>query len=86
MTTKPRPQFAKPGENKDRFSTAASFAKSTEEINSSATIVDESRESWECPTELRKDMKRYLVDSKLFKNKKEFLTQCLIDGLAKYKD
>jgi hypothetical protein len=83
-TTRPKPQFQKPGDANDRFSSAAQFAKSTKEIDSTTSIVDEGRESWECPNDLRKQLKHFIVDSSKFKTKKEFLNQCLRDGLEKY--
>ncbi|WP_454667891.1 hypothetical protein [Acinetobacter calcoaceticus] len=82
-TSRPKPQFNKPVDN-DRFSTAANFAKSTDDVVPSTVIEDEGRESWECPNDLRKELKHFIVDSKRFKTKKEFLTQCLKDGLEKY--
>nr|WP_312324041.1 hypothetical protein [Acinetobacter oleivorans] len=82
-TSRAKPQFNKPGD-KDRFETAANFAKSTEDVVPATVIEDEGRESWECPNDLRKEMKHFIVDSKMFKTKKEFLTQCLKDGLEKY--
>lgn len=83
-TSRPKPQFNKPVDN-DRFATAANFAKSTDDDVAPAVVEDEGRESWECPNDLRKEMKHFIVDSKKFKTKKDFLTQCLRDGLEKYK-
>lgn len=42
------------------------------------------RENFDVDEALRNKMRHFLSDSRRFRNKREFLTQCLEDGLKKY--
>ena len=42
------------------------------------------RENFDVDEDLRKRMRLYLSTSRRFRNKRQFLTQCLEDGLKKY--
>ncbi|ELY6121740.1 TPA: hypothetical protein LUJ82_000841 [Acinetobacter baumannii] len=85
--TKAKMSFAKPtAEEKpqtDRFEAAAGFAKASKEVIEGSK--DESRVNWDCPNYLHKELKQFVAGSSRFATKKEFLTQCLIDGLKNYK-
>ncbi|MBJ9425166.1 hypothetical protein [Acinetobacter seifertii] len=85
--TKAKMNFAKPtAEEKtqaDRFEAAVEFAKTSKEVVEGSK--DEARENWDCPNYLRKELKQFVAGSTRFATKKEFLTQCLIDGLKNYK-
>ena len=59
-------------------------AKPEVEINPNPAPPKVLRESFEIEEELRKEMRHFLADSRKFRSKREFLTQCLIDGLKKY--
>lgn len=43
------------------------------------------RENFDLDIDLGKEMRHFLSDSRRFRTKRDFLTQCLIDGLEKYK-
>lgn len=42
------------------------------------------RENFDLNEDLRSEMRHFLSDSRKFRSKRDFLTQCLIDGLKKY--
>lgn len=42
------------------------------------------RENFDLEDELGNQMRHFLTDSRRFRSKREFLTQCVIDGLKKY--
>ncbi|ENV14685.1 hypothetical protein WCE14_09300 [Acinetobacter schindleri] len=42
------------------------------------------RENFDLEVSLGKEMRTFLLESRRFRNKREFLTQCLKDGLKKY--
>lgn len=42
------------------------------------------RENFDVDEELSNQMRHFLTDSRKFRSKRAFLTQCLIDGLKKY--
>lgn len=47
--------------------------------------AETTRENFDLNPELRNEMRIFLASSRIFRNKRSFLTQCLIDGLEKYK-
>lgn len=47
--------------------------------------AETTRENFDLDPELRKEMLIFLATSRQFRTKRSFLTQCLIDGLEKYK-
>lgn len=46
--------------------------------------VPTTRENFDLEDDLGIQMRHFLTDSRRFRSKREFLTQCLIDGLKKY--
>lgn len=46
--------------------------------------AETTRENFDLDPELRNKMRLFLASSRKFRNKRSFLTQCLIDGLEKY--
>ena len=43
------------------------------------------RENFDVEEPLRKEMRLFIANSRKFRSKRQFLTQCLKDGLEKYK-
>ena len=54
-------------------------------LKSKKTNSDTTRENFDLDPELRDEMRIFLATSRKFRTKRDFLTQCLIDGLEKYK-
>lgn len=42
------------------------------------------RENFDLEEDLSNQMRHFLTDSRKFRSKRAFLTQCLLDGLKKY--
>lgn len=98
MTIK-KPVLKKPdGTKPSRFDGAKKFAtevvtdtEQTEVQEEKATTpqktkgVMTTRENFDLDNEVRKEMRHFLSDSRRFRTKRDFLTQCLLDGLEKYK-
>lgn len=80
-----KPTMVKPGstENKDRFQSAADFAASTEKAITESKD-DLVRENWDTSVITKRKIKQLVASSRRFKNKREFLEQCVLDGLEKY--
>lgn len=83
----------KPEAPTSRFKQAQSFAtgekpeeKKEERVSlrPSKNGVETRRENFDIPIDLGDDMLRFIIDSPKFKTKREFLIQCVRDGLAKY--
>lgn len=83
----------KPETPPSRFAQAREFA----EVDKTSTTEDKKgpalrnpkteetfRENFDLDVSLGKEMRVFLLESKKFKTKREFLTQCLKDGLKKY--
>lgn len=88
MTTKPKIQVTKPGTPDTRFDDALAFATEKEAEapkKSSRPATKEIRQSYDCPQDLKKKVDVFVVGSRMFKTRKEFILQCLKDGLEKYK-
>lgn len=77
----------------ERFAQAKSFAtgekpdvKKEERVSlrPSKNGVETRRENFDIPIDLGDDLRRFIIDSPRFKNKRDFLIQCVRDGLAKY--
>ncbi|MBU3121345.1 hypothetical protein KPE71_13890 [Acinetobacter soli] len=83
-----KPMMVKPGstDNKDRFQSAAEFAASTEKTPAPESKDDLVRENWDTSIDTKRKIKMLVANSRMFKNKREFLEQCVRDGLEKYKD
>ena len=83
--------IVKPTAGSDRFSQAANFAEQTKnsierfEISAKEASSNTYREVFDAPLELRQTMKVFLATTDKFKNKREFMIQCMRDGLEKYK-
>lgn len=82
-------QIVKPGQpqqpaTNNRFTQAADFAKSTKDVVS-GDVSKETKVNWDAPVELKHDIDAFVGSSRRFKFKKEFLNQCVRDGLEKYK-
>lgn len=82
-------QIVKPGQSQspaptNRFEQASSFAKSSKDVVSGDT-AKETKVNWDAPVELKHDIDAFVGSSRRFKFKKEFLNQCVRDGLEKYK-
>lgn len=87
-----KPEATKPS----RFSKAKEFATDTNvntgieesqtpDVKLKATKTEPTkRENFDLDIELGKQMRRFILDSKKFQTKRDFLTQCLKDGLEKY--
>lgn len=79
-----------------RFDQAKSFAtgeKPEEKKEERPTLrpskngVETRRENFDIPVDLGDEMLRFIIDNKQkFKTKRDFLIQCVRDGLAKYGD
>lgn len=86
-----KPTMVKPGtqDTKDRFQSAADFAASTEK-NTDKNLIESRddlvRENWDTSVITKRKIKQLVASSRRFKNKREFLEQCVQDGLEKYKD
>lgn len=80
--------LAKPGQtqkaSEDRFNQAASFAKSSKDVVS-GDVEKETKVNWDAPVELKHEINAFVGSSRRFKFKKDFLNQCVRDGLEKYK-
>ena len=82
----PKPQFVKPtvtNEADDKFKSAAAFAASTKKLGDESDLV---REGWDTSESTKRQIKEFVASSRKFKNKREFLEQCVRDGLSKYKN
>lgn len=82
-------QIVKPGQSQptassNRFTQAADFAKNSKDVVS-GDVSKETKVNWDAPVELKHDIDAFVGSSRRFKFKKEFLNQCVRDGLEKYK-
>nr|WP_314367204.1 hypothetical protein [uncultured Acinetobacter sp.] len=80
-------QIVKPGQTQptpNRFAKAAEFAKTSKDVVS-GEISKETKVNWDAPVELKHEIDAFVGSSRKFKFKKEFLNQCVRDGLEKYK-
>lgn len=57
-------------------------------INQETTMTTKDKEKYKeifkAPIQMKKDLKVFMFEKTLFKYKKDFLVQCVIDGLKKY--
>ena len=84
--------IVKPTAGADRCSQAVDFAEQTkgnlERFETAKGVIsntDTYREVFDAPLELRQNLKLFLATTDKFKNKREFMIQCMRDGLEKYK-
>ena len=86
-TTKPSAPASKRFEQAKSFATGEKPEEKKEErvsLRPSKNGVETRRENFDIPIDLGDDMLRFIIDSPKFKTKREFLIQCVRDGLAKY--
>lgn len=84
----------KPKAPVSRFSKAKDFATDTdikvgieatpEPVEQKSAEKKTKRENWELEVDVGMEMRKFLLTSRRFRSKKDFLTQCLKDGLKKY--
>jgi len=100
MTSKSKISTTKPDAPTSRFSVAQKFASGestqTVEVETQTNempalkekkkATETMRENFDLDLELGKEMRQFILNSRRFRTKRDFLTQCLRDGLEKYKD
>lgn len=65
-------------------SNAAPAADKAPPLRAAKNTAPTVRENFDVYEDLSNQMRHFLADSRKFRSKREFLTQCLIDGLKKY--
>jgi hypothetical protein len=100
MTSKSKISTTKPDAPTNRFALAQKFASTeptqtteaetqTNEmpaLKETKKVTETMRENFDLELELGKEMRQFILSSRRFRTKRAFLTQCLRDGLEKYKD
>jgi hypothetical protein len=100
MTSRNKISTTKPDAPTSRFALAQKFASDNTDkaiepetqtsdmpaLKEKKKATETMRENFDLDLELGKEMRQFILNSRRFRTKRDFLTQCLRDGLEKYKD